>query len=135
MKMHEVETLLAEIQSIDRKPFPDGAAGTWFSILDGIEYTDARQAVHDHYTSFGARDSRGDARPILPVDIRSRAHALAELRERSSRPALPAPKGWQGENGADRRSPQTQAALKWARERAAQAARQHAEREAQMVAA
>ena len=113
MKMHEVETLLSEIQSIDRKPFPDGAAATWLSILDGVTYADARQAVHDHYTSFGARDGKGDARPILPVDIRSRAHALAEHRARvAQRNALAGPRERRGSVG---RPPDVEATLETAR--------------------
>lgn len=130
MKMDQVEELLALIQSIDRKPFPANAAGAWFPIMDGIRYTDAVQAVNDHYKSFGARDSRGEVRPILPVDIRARAHAIAEARARASaRSALPGPRQRVGSVG---RPQHVEAELAAARRAVAEALAKH---ERQAVAA
>ena len=100
MKLHEVEGLLELIQSIDRKPFPLNAATAWLPILGDIAYRDAEQAVNDHYRSYGARDRHGEVRPILPADIRGRAHAVAEARARASaRTALPGPRERRGSVG------------------------------------
>jgi hypothetical protein len=123
MKPHEVEELLLTIQSIDRKPFPPNAPMTWYEILRDVAYIDAKQAVHEHYTSLGARDGRGDVRPILPVDIRSRASALAEHRARSmARNALPGPRERRGSIG---RPAEVEAELAAARARVAEALARH----------
>jgi hypothetical protein len=100
MNFDQVSELLLTISSIDRKPFPETAAGVWYEILRQIHYDDAKQAVHEHYTSLGARDGSGNARPILPADIRSRASAIAEVRARAAqRTALPAPRVRVGSTG------------------------------------
>jgi hypothetical protein len=133
MKLNEVTALLELIQSIDRKPFPANAAPAWLPILHGIEYRDAEQAVNDHYRSYNARDGKGDLRPILPVDIRTRASALKEHRQRAeARHALPGPKPRVGSVG---RPPEVEAELARARELARQAAERHAASERVSVAA
>ena len=115
MKPHETRELLELIQSIDRKPFPPNAPTIWYEIQIRVEYQDAKQAVHDHYTSFGARDGKGDVRPILPVDIRSRAAALAEHRARAAqRTALPGP---YVRRGSTDRPPDIEATVETARKR------------------
>jgi hypothetical protein len=93
MKHELVKELLDLIVSFDRSPFPDGAVDAWFLALDGVDYRDARQAVMEHYGSLGARDKTGAVRRIVPADVRSRAAALREARERElnrHRPTLPA---------------------------------------------
>lgn len=129
MRPHEVQELLVLIQSIDRTPFPTNAHAAWYPIMQDIEYTDAVQAVNDHYKSYGARDSRGDARPILPVDVRSRAGAIRENRLRAqARHALPGPTERRGSVG---RPPQVEAELLAARARVQAALARHE----QMIAA
>jgi hypothetical protein len=86
VKLTEVEHLLATITSLDRQPFPDGAAGEWYRILGELEYRDALQAVVEHY---GSGSGRLVSR-IMPADVRSRALAIAEARARAARRALPA---------------------------------------------
>jgi hypothetical protein len=115
MNLDQVKELLSTISSIDRKPFPDNAAGVWYEILRELHYDDAKQAVHEHYTSLGARDGRGDARPILPVDIRSRATAIAEVRDRArNRNQLPAP---YIRRGSTDRPPEVEATVETARKK------------------
>ena len=133
MKLHEVEGLLELIQSIDRKPFPLNAASAWLPILGDIAYRDAEQAVNDHYRSYGARDSKGDVRAILPADIRGRAHALAEARARAAaRTALPGPRERRGSKG---RPPEVLAELERARALVRAALERHQADEKQAVAA
>lgn len=123
MKPNEVEELLALVQSIDRKPFPANAHIAWYPILRDIGYPDAVQAVNDHYRSYGSRDSKGDVRPILPADIRGRAHAIAEARARASaRTALPGPRERRGSVG---RPEHVERELAAARQRIADALRKH----------
>jgi hypothetical protein len=123
MKPHEVEELLRTIQSIDRRPFPPNAPATWYEMLRNVDYNDAKQAVHEHYTSLGARDSKGDARPILPVDIKSRGAAIADARARAAaRTALPGPRERRGSVG---RPPQVEQELALARARVKDALKRH----------
>lgn len=88
MRLDLVQELLQLITSLDRTPFPEGADLQWFEVMEGIDYADARQAVIEHYGSSSARDGRGRARQILPHDVRSRARALAEQRQRAARRAI-----------------------------------------------
>jgi hypothetical protein len=126
MKFDQAKELLTLISSIDRKPFPEGAAGTWYEILQHVDFGDAKQAIHEHYTSLGARDSQGNARPVLPVDIRSRATAIAEARARAARrTALPSPYIRRGSVG---RPPEVEATVESARERIALALQKHREK-------
>lgn len=126
MKFDQAKELLTLISSIDRKPFPEGAAGTWFEILQHVDFADAKQAIHEHYTSLGARDSSGNARPVLPVDIRSRAQAIAEVRKRASeRTALPGPYVRRGSTG---RPPEVEATVETARAKIEEALRKHREK-------
>lgn len=83
MKIELVEALLDLIVSFDRSPFPDGAADAWFLALDGVDYRDARQAVMDHYGSYGARGKDGAVRRCVPADIKARAsyHRDNRMRE------------------------------------------------------
>lgn len=93
MKIELVEHLLDLIVSFDRSPFPDGAVDAWFLALDGVDYRDARQAVMDHYGALGARDKNGAVRRCIPADIKARAGALRDVRERElirNAPKLPA---------------------------------------------
>lgn len=99
MRLSLVQDLLQLITELDRAPFPEGAAVSWLPIMDGIDYNDARQAVLEHYASSTARDSRGRERRILPVDVRSRAIAIAENRMRAARRALGPPPGRVGSTG------------------------------------
>jgi len=89
MRLDLVAELLRTIAELDRTSFPEGAALSWQPIMDGIDYADALQAVREHYASLGARDSSGNVRRVIPVDVRSRAKAIAEIRERAARRALP----------------------------------------------
>ncbi len=126
MKFDQAKELLTLISSIDRKPFPEGAAGTWFEILKGVDFNDAKRAIHEHYTSLGARDSQGNARPVLPVDIRSRATAIAEARARAAqRTALPAP---YIRRGSTNRPPEIEATVETARAKIEEALRKHREK-------
>lgn len=121
MKFHEVEALLAMISDIDRKPFPSTAAATWYEILESVGFEYAKQAVLEHYKGSGARDGSGNARPVLPVDVRSRANALRDHDQRQ-KPALPA-----GRVGSADRPPHVMAALAEARRAAELAAAKYAE--------
>jgi hypothetical protein len=126
MKFGQVEELLGVIFAIDRKPFPPGAAGTWFEILQTIGYDDAKQAVHEHYTSTGARDHSGNARPVLPVDVRSRATAISENRFRAAqRTALAGPRP---RLGSTDRPPEVEATVETARAKIEEALRKHREK-------
>ena len=104
MKIELVEHLLDLIVSFDRSPFPDGAVDAWFLALDGVDYRDARQAVLDHYGALGARDKTGAVRRCIPADIKSRAGALRDIRQRElnrAAPRLPGPRvGSTGRPGA-----------------------------------
>lgn len=125
MKHELVKELLDLIVNFDRSPFPDGAVDAWFLALDGVDYRDARQAVLDHYGALGARDKNGAVRRIVPADIRSRAAALRDARERElnrHRPKLPA-----GRVGSTGRPASVEAILAEAR---AKVARRETERAA-----
>lgn len=124
MRFDQVKELLTMISDIDRRPFPDGAAATWYEILHNVHFVDARQAVHEHYTSTGARDSQGNPRPVLPVDVRSRGKAIAEARARAElRKALPAARPRLGSTG---RPAEVEAELARARAAIARAAEHYA---------
>jgi hypothetical protein len=123
MRLDLVQELLQTITALDRTPFPDGADMQWFQIMDGVDFADARQAIMEHYGSSSARDSRGKVRQILPHDVRSRARALAEHRLRAARRALPRGEGRR--LGSTGRPAEGEALLSEARQRAADAARQH----------
>ena len=119
MNIELVSDLLDLITAYDRTPFPDGAVRAWLPVLDRIDYRDAVQAVHDHYTTLGARDSQGQVRRILPADVKARASALREARERElnrHRPKLPA-----GRVGSVGRPAHVERLLAEARQRAAAA--------------
>lgn len=93
MRIDLVKALLDLMVSYDRTPFPANAVEAWLPVLDNIDYADAAQAVNEHYTSLGARDSQGQTRRILPADVKQRATAIREARERKLgmlRPKLPA---------------------------------------------
>lgn len=125
MKIELVEHLLELIVSFDRSPFPDNAADAWFLALDGVEFRDARQAVMDHYGALGARDKTGAVRRIVPADIRSRAGALRDIRERElsrHRPRLPG-----GRVGSTGRPEHVEKLLADARAKAAAAQTERAE--------
>lgn len=125
MKIELVEHLLDLIVSFDRSPFPDGAVDAWFLALDGVDYRDARQAVLDHYGSLGARDKTGAVRRVVPSDVKSRAGALRDIREREllrSAPRLPA-----GRVGSTGRPEHVEALLRQAREKAAAAQTERAD--------
>lgn len=128
MKFDQAKELLVLISSIDRRPFPENAAATWFEMLRTVDFDDAKQAIHEHYTSLGARDSRGEVRAVLPADVKHRANAIREVRNRAAqRHALPAPAQRTGSTG---RPAHVEAALAEARRKAAQASEKY-----QMVAA
>ena len=119
MNITLVREILDLIVSYDRSPFPDGAVRAWLPVLDDIDYEDARQAVIEHYTSLGARDGRGEVRRIVPADVRARAAATREARERvlgMSRPKLPA-----GRVGSTGRPARVEQLLREARDRVARA--------------
>lgn len=128
MKFDQAKELLVLISSIDRRPFPENAAATWYEMLSTVDFDDAKQAVHEHYTSLGARGSNGDVRAVLPVDVKHRANAIREARLRAAqRHALPAPSQRTGSTG---RPAHVEAALAEARRAAARASEKY-----QMVAA
>jgi hypothetical protein len=119
MRLDAIQDLLDLIVSYDRSPFGDGADRAWFAALDGVDYNDARQAVIEHYTSLGARDSRGDVRRVLPADVKSRALAIRDTRLRATaraRAELPA-----APRGLAARSPEAAAELRASLARAAAA--------------
>lgn len=125
MKFEQAKELLQLISDIDRRPFPEGAAATWYEMLRTVDFADAKQAIHEHYTSHGARDSRGDVRAVLPVDVKSRAKGIAETRARAAqRTALPGPAQRLGSTG---RPPEVLAELARARRAASRAAERYAE--------
>jgi hypothetical protein len=125
MKFDQAKELLVLISDIDRRPFPEGAAAIWFEMLRTVHFEDAKQAIHEHYTSLGARDGSGNARPVLPVDVKSRAKAIAEVRARASmRHALPEPAQRLGSTG---RPAHVEAELARARLIAARASEKYAE--------
>lgn len=125
MRYEEIRDLLQLIVSMDRSPFPDNAARGWYEVLADVDFDDARQAVVDHYGSFGSRYSRGDIRRIVPADVKGRAAAIREARSRErtrNAPRLPA-----GPTGVPAQSPRSRALLAEARRKAAEAsARIHA---------
>jgi hypothetical protein len=124
MKFDQAKELLTLISSIDRKPFPEGAAATWYEMLRTIDFEDAKRAIHEHYTSLGARDGSGNARSVLPADVKHRAKAIAEARARAAmRHALPAPTVRRGSVG---RPAHVEAALAEARRAAAEASEKYA---------
>ncbi len=82
MKIELVRDLLDLMVSYDRTPFPPAAVRAWLPVLEDIDYADAVQAVNEHYTSLGARDGQGQTRRILPADVKHRATAIREARER-----------------------------------------------------
>lgn len=95
MRIDLVQALLDLMVSYDRTPFPANAVEAWLPILDPIDYDDAVQAVNEHYVSLGARDSQGQVRRILPADVKQRATAIREARQRKinmMRPRLPGPR-------------------------------------------
>lgn len=121
MRFEQAKELLTLISSIDRRPFPEGAAGTWYEMLRDVLFADAKQAIHEHYTSNGARDGSGNARPVLPVDVKSRAKAIAETRARAAqRTALPGPRQRLGSTGRPAHVEAELAAARRAAERAAE---------------
>lgn len=125
MRLDLVQELLTVISELDRTPFPEGAALSWMAILDGIDFEDARQAVLEHYGSLGARDAGGQVRRILPADVRHRARAIKEARDRATRRALPAGKG--PRLGSTGRPAAVLAELEAARRAAAAATAKHRE--------
>jgi hypothetical protein len=126
MRFDLVQDLLTVISELDRSPFPEGAAKSWMTILDGIDYADARQAVLEHYASASSRDGSGNVRRVLPADVRTGAHRIAEQRERALRRALPAaPRPRLGSTG---RPAAVLAELAAARQRAEAATRKHREK-------
>jgi hypothetical protein len=119
MRLDAIQDLLDLIVSYDRSPFGDRADQAWAAALDGVEYPDARQAVIEHYTSLGARDSRGEVRRVLPADVKSRALAIRDNRLRATartRAELPA-----APRGLAARSPEAAAELRAALQRASAA--------------
>lgn len=124
MRLDLVSELLRTIAELDRAAFPEGAALSWQPIMDGIDFADALQAVREHYTSLGSRDASGNVRRVIPADVRSRAKAIAENRQRALRRALPQAPPHLPED----RSPEALAAVQAARERVAEAERRYREK-------
>lgn len=126
MRLEQVREILDMVVSYDRTPFPEPstAVAAWYPVLNGIEFRDAEQAVIEHYSTLGARDSRGEVRRALPVDIKNRAVAIRDARERElnrARPKLPA-----GRVGSRDRPAEVEALLASARAKVAQAETENA---------
>lgn len=126
MRFDLVQELLTLISELDRSPFPEGAALSWHALLDDIDFADAKQAVLEHYGSYGARDSSGQVRRIIPADVRTKARGIKEARDRAVRRALPA--GPRPRVGSTGRPAAVMAEILAARERAAEAVRKHREK-------
>lgn len=82
MTEDEMAMVLGTIAAFDRKPFPAGAETAWMLLLGDVALADAMTAVRDHYATSG--------KAATPGDIRAKAIAAREARERSERRALSA---------------------------------------------
>jgi hypothetical protein len=91
MRLELVQELLQLISDLERAATPEGAAVSWLPIMDGVDFQDARAAILDHYGSSAARDRQGQARRILPHDVRSGALYHRDRRLLAARRALPPP--------------------------------------------
>jgi hypothetical protein len=111
MKFPEVEALLAIITGLDRRPFPPGAAATWFRVLEKTAFDDAKQAVVDYF------DTAADEVPVLlPGRVRRGAALIAErqaaLAARQALPAAPAEPTEEERARSDRQRAEAMAAIR-----------------------
>jgi hypothetical protein len=86
MKYPEVEALLAIISGLDRRPFPEGAAATWYRVLAETDFDDAKLAVLEYFGT-----SAEEVPTLLPGRVRSGASRIKHVRLASERKALEAP--------------------------------------------
>lgn len=86
MNRTEVRDLLTLIEGFEGRPFPASAVDAWLLLLARVEQADAIQAVREHFDSAEVSANR-----VQPGQIKRRAIAIREVRERAERRALPAP--------------------------------------------
>lgn len=110
MKYPEVEALLAIITGLDRRPFPAGAAATWYRVLEETGFDDAKAAVLEYFGT-----SAEEVPTLLPGRVRSGAYRIKQTRLAIERRALePAPVKLSEEEQAerDKRTADAQAAIR-----------------------
>jgi|1185.fasta_scaffold842198_1 hypothetical protein len=83
MKYPEVEALLAIISGLDRRPFPEGAAATWYRVLAETDFDDAKGAVLEYFGT-----SADEVPTLLPGRVRSGASRIKHWRLATERKAL-----------------------------------------------
>jgi hypothetical protein len=85
MKYNEVQELLRIIAGIDRRQFPEDAAGAWYEILRHTEYEDAKAAVLEYFST-----SADELPTLIPGRVRSGAARIRHVRTSAERKALTA---------------------------------------------
>jgi hypothetical protein len=83
MNRAEVTDLLTLIEGFERRAFPRGATDAWLTIMAGVEYPDAAQAVVEHFDT--AEPLKG---AVQPGPIKRRAVVIREVRERAANRAI-----------------------------------------------
>jgi len=117
VKYSQILELLGLITAYDRTEFPPDAASAWHRALSSVDFDDAAQAVTEHYTVLGSRDSSGAVKRMIPADVKGRATGIRQARERAQRRQLPA--GSPETVGTAAQSARARALLREALERAA----------------
>jgi hypothetical protein len=85
MKFSEVGALLAIISGLDRRPFPEGAAATWYEVLRETSFEDAKAAVLEYFST-----SADELPTLIPGRVRSGAARIKHVRQSIERKAITA---------------------------------------------
>jgi len=79
----ETQQMLAFIEQMTARSFPDGAADAWWTMLGSVDFRDGMRAAREWFDQ-----PEPPKQTIHPGYVKRRAHEIAEVRSRRERQAI-----------------------------------------------